>query len=71
MNADYLVKLSKAKMPFGKYAGTPLIHLPDAYVVWFARKGYPEGELGEMLQAVYEIKANGLEYLFKSPHLRP
>jgi uncharacterized protein (DUF3820 family) len=61
----YLLKLVQTKMPFGKYAGTPLVYLPEPYVLWFARKGYPEGELGEMLRAVYEIKVNGLEYLFK------
>ncbi|MDM8518261.1 DUF3820 family protein, partial [Desulfobacterales bacterium HSG16] len=35
------------------------------YVVWFSQKGFPEGRLGEMLRAVYEIKVNGLEYLFE------
>ena len=48
-----------------KYAGRRLIDLPETYVVWFAKKGFPKGELGEMLQSVYEIKVNGLEYLFK------
>ena len=51
-------------MPFGKYAGCLLVDLPEPYVVWFAQKGFPEGELGEMLRTVYEIKINGLEYLF-------
>ncbi len=60
----FLLKLARTKMPFGKYAGRPLVHLPEHYVVWFATKGYPEGELGQMLRSVYEIKANGLEYLF-------
>lgn len=60
-----LLKLAEAKMPFGKYAGTRLVDLPEPYVVWFSRKGFPDGELGRMLKAVYEIKVNGLEYLFK------
>ncbi len=60
----FLLKLARATMPFGKYAGTPLVRLPEHYVVWFATKGFPEGELGERLRAVYEIKANGLERLF-------
>jgi uncharacterized protein (DUF3820 family) len=63
-HADFL-KLAKAKMPFGKYAGYLLIDLPEPYVVWFSQKGFPPGELGQMLQAVYEIKVNGLEYLFE------
>lgn len=62
---EYLLKLSRMKMPFGKYEGTRLVDLPEPYVVWFARNGFPEGELGKMLAIVHEIKVNGLEYLFK------
>ena len=51
-------------MPFGKYRGRLLIDLPEPYVVWFAQKGMPRGKLGELLQSIYEIKLNGLEYLF-------
>jgi uncharacterized protein (DUF3820 family) len=61
---EYLVKFANAKMPFGKYAGRLLIDLPESYVVWFRQKGFPKGELGEMLLLLYEIKVNGLEYLF-------
>ena len=60
----HLLKLATAKMPFGKYAGNLLIDLPEPYVVWFNRKGFPKGELGQMLSEIYEIKVNGLEYLF-------
>ena len=59
------LKLAQATMPFGKYAGRRLVDLPERYVVWLSRKGFPKGELGEMLSTVYEIKVNGLEYLFK------
>jgi len=62
---DYFLKLARTKMPFGKYAGYLLVDLPEPYVVWFSQKGFPAGELGKMLQAVYEIKVNGLEYLFE------
>jgi hypothetical protein len=51
-------------MPFGKHQGWLLIDLPEPYVVWFAQQGFPEGKLGTMLRAVYEIKVNGLEFLF-------
>ena len=51
-------------MPFGKYKGVRLMDLPERYIVWFSRKGFPGGKLGKMLQTVYEIKLNGLEYLF-------
>jgi uncharacterized protein (DUF3820 family) len=61
---EFLLKLSKTRMPFGKYKDRLLIDLPEPYVVWFSRQGFPKGQLGEMLQMVYEIKVNGLEYLF-------
>lgn len=59
-----LLLLAKTKMPFGKYSGRYLIDLPEPYVVWFSQKGFPEGKLGDKLRAIYEIKVNGLEYLF-------
>ena len=61
---NQLLELAEMKMPFGKYAGRLLVDLPEPYVVWFAQKGFPKGKLGEMLGIVYEIKLNGLEYLF-------
>jgi len=59
-----LLKLAQYRMPFGKYANSLLIDLPEPYVIWFANKGFPNGELGKMLAIVHEIKVNGLEYLF-------
>jgi len=64
-DANYLLALANTRMPFGKYAGRLLVDLPEAYVVWFARKGWPEGEIGELLAALYAIKENGLEYLLR------
>lgn len=60
-----LIKLANTKMPFGKYAGRYLIDLPEPYVVWFKQKGFPAGELGRQLEAVLELKMNGLEYLVR------
>jgi len=60
-----ILKLAAYRMPFGKHAGQFLIDLPEPYVVWFHNKGFPAGELGRMLGITYEIKANGLEHLFK------
>ncbi len=61
---ELLLKLAGYRMPFGKYANRLLIDLPEPYVVWFANKGFPKGELGQLLRIVHEIKVNGLEYLF-------
>jgi uncharacterized protein (DUF3820 family) len=59
-----LLELAAARMPFGKHRGKRLVDLPEPYVVWFAGQGFPSGKLGDMLRTVYEIKVNGLEYLF-------
>ena len=64
------IALATTKMPYGKYKGIRLVDLPEPYIVWFSQKGFPEGKLGEMLQAVYEIKLNGLEYLFKDASIK-
>lgn len=65
MNGDpqLLLDLVKMPMPFGKYKGTLLCNLPVAYLEWFQRKGFPAGKLGNLLQTLYEIRLNGLEYL--------
>ena len=64
-NKEAFIALATERMPFGKYKGLRLVDLPEPYIVWFSQKGFPEGKLGEMLRSVYEIKLNGLEYLFK------
>ncbi len=61
LDGEFLLKLANTRMPFGKYAGRLLIDLPEAYVVWFAKKGWPEGEIGTLLASLYDVKANGLE----------
>jgi len=53
-------------MPYGKYKDRYIIDLPEYYVVWYYNKGFPKGKLGEMLQTVYELKLNGLEYLIRN-----
>lgn len=64
-NPGLLLELVKTEMPFGKYKSTLLSNLPVSYLEWFARKGFPKGKLGMLLQTVYEIKLNGLEYLLE------
>ncbi len=58
-----LVELANAKMHYGKYKGKYLIHLPEAYLVWYKNKGFPNGKHGDQLQLILEIKINGLEEL--------
>jgi uncharacterized protein (DUF3820 family) len=65
LNPQALIELTNTRMPFGKYKGRFLCDLPEPYVVWFHQKGFPQGKLGMQLSAIYEIKANGLEYLLK------
>lgn len=60
---ENLVKIARQKMPFGKYKGHRLIELPEPYLVWFSNQGFPEGQLGLLLQLTLEIKVNGLEKL--------
>jgi uncharacterized protein (DUF3820 family) len=62
---EKLIKLAHAKMPFGKYKGAYLTELPEAYLVWFKNKGFPENKLGAMLMEMHEIKMNGLESLLR------
>lgn len=56
-----LIKVVQTTMPFGKYQGRYLIDLPEAYLLWFAGKGFPPGKLGQLMQLSLEIKINGLE----------
>jgi uncharacterized protein (DUF3820 family) len=65
-NQEILIKLAHTKMPFGKYEGYHLIDLPEYYVVWYANKGFPKGQLGEQLKLVHELKLNGLEELVRN-----
>ena len=58
---EHLIELAHYKMPFGKYKGSYLVDIPEAYYVWFKQKGFPEGKLGRLLQEMMVIKVNGLE----------
>lgn len=62
---ERLIKLAHAKMPFGKYKGTYLTELPEAYLVWLKQKGFPKNNMGAMLMEMQEIKMNGLENLLR------
>lgn len=63
--SEILLELINTHMPFGKYKDRPLCDLPEPYLVWLHRNGFPPGKIGMLLSALYEIKLNGLEYLLK------
>ncbi len=65
MDQQLLIYAVNQKMPFGKYAGRKLLELPEPYLVWFHKQGFPQGKLGEQLALMYEIKLNGLEGMLK------
>jgi hypothetical protein len=52
----HLIALANSRMPFGKYAGYVLIDVPEDYLLWLAGKGWPEGQLGQLLVLALEIK---------------
>jgi hypothetical protein len=63
MNPDQLELLVTREMPFGKYKGRLLADLPGHYLGWFAREGFPKGELGTLLALMYELDHNALRPL--------
>jgi len=63
MDSEALVKLVTMKMPFGKHAGRALAELPGNYLAWFAREGFPQGELGQLLELMHTLDHNGLRGL--------
>jgi uncharacterized protein (DUF3820 family) len=65
MNPQILKDLVTMQMPFGKYKGRIICDLPESYLIWFHKEGFPPGKLGEMIATLYEIKLNGLEYLLQ------
>ena len=65
INPEILLELTGTKMPFGKYQGRLLCDLPEPYLLWLQRKGFPPGKIGTLLSLIYEIKLNGLQYLLK------
>ncbi|USD20528.1 DUF3820 family protein [Microbulbifer sp. VAAC004] len=58
-----LIDIAQTPMPFGKYAGRVLIDLPEEYLLWFAKEGFPTGKLGQLMALTLEIKIEGLEGL--------
>ena len=68
--AKDLERLLTVEMPFGKHTGCLIADLPGNYLNWFARNGFPSGDIGRLLALMHEIDHNGLEDLLK-PLRRP
>jgi uncharacterized protein (DUF3820 family) len=70
--AEALELIGRWHMPFGKFGpkhfpphGVPLYDLPDEYLLWFQRTGFPAGRLGQVLRVVCEIRLAGAEAVFE------
>ena len=65
MQPDDLQKLLSTAMPYGKHKGQIIANLPGNYLNWFAREGFPAGEIGRLLALMQEIDHNGLSNLLE------
>ena len=65
MRPEDLELLVTREMPFGKHKGRLIADLPGNYLNWFARSGFPPGEIGRLLALMQEIDHNGLMALLE------
>jgi uncharacterized protein (DUF3820 family) len=65
MEALNLELLLTRAMPFGKYKGRVIADLPGHYLNWFAREGFPPGEIGRLLALMHELDHNGLKSILE------
>jgi uncharacterized protein (DUF3820 family) len=65
LKAEDLEQLLTTPMPFGKHQGTMIADLPANYLHWFAREGFPQGRIGQLLELMFEIDHNGLHELLR------
>lgn len=67
-----LIEIGQTWMPFGKFGpkdypprGVPIMDLPPEYLTWFKERGFPKGRLGELLEAVCDLKEVGMDMVFE------
>lgn len=70
MQPELLELLVTREMPFGKFKGRVIADLPGHYLAWFARQGFPPGQLGALLALMHELDHNDLRALL-APLRRP
>ena len=63
MQSADLQLLVTRTMPYGKYKGRLIADLPGHYLNWFARAGFPPGEIGRLLALMQELDHNGRQNL--------
>ena len=71
MTPELLELLVTREMPFGKYKGRLIVDLPGHYLAWFAREGFPKGQLGQLLALMHELDHNDLRALVEPLRKRP
>ena len=71
MKPEDLQLLLTREMPYGKYKGRMIADLPGHYLNWFAREGFPKGEIGRLLALMQEIDHNGLSFLLDPLRQKP
>ena len=65
MNPEDRQLLVTRVMPYGRYKGRLIADLPGNYLNWFAREGFPRGEIGRLLALMQELDHNGLSSLLE------
>ncbi len=58
---EHLLQLVQMTMPFGKYQGKRICDIPEEYLLWMQKKGFPQGRLGDLLAMMLEIRIHGVE----------
>ncbi|MFT5118530.1 MAG: hypothetical protein ACI9NY_002071 [Kiritimatiellia bacterium] len=70
LTTDNLQAIVREPMPFGKYQGHLIADLPEEYLLWFNKKGFPSGKLGELLQLALLLNIDGSKAIL-DPLRRP
>ena len=65
ISKDTLLAIAQTQMPFGKYAGRLILDLPEEYLLWFQKKGFPTGPIGQLMALTLELKIQGADEVLK------
>lgn len=66
LDKTVLLRIIETKMPFGKYKDKWLYEIPVSYLEWMRNNnGFPKGQLGMLMETLFVIKTNGLDFLLK------